>query len=630
MIKHGVVMVTSLILALCLLGAVSASDMTASDVEIQSIDQEDTQIEIAQSSDTSAVEVESSVSLSCEENVILDSPTEELERNAGSVPLDSNADDGESVVSLDDVCELSYWYDEDCSSQYYDCDDEMEDVSVGEIIRIDLDNNLTLSGLVNDDLCCINGYELGFDVTTAACELLEFESAEDILVITSVGSTEINDVTAENVLDGIVDASNGYVTYGKGNLVTLSSLNSDLIYIAFFVKKGESLTMAFYRNGAITSLCSSDVSSEGCVNLWRGILGSWIDTSRKGAAADGNLQHFLAEREVGQDMAQPLLGYNNRLGQSDSDLLGIQEDSDGDAFIWATDDVPDKRAYFSADSKENESLIGLNMENKTSENGMITVMSYDQSNSEQILKVENSLNPDVNLTGGFGGKTSGLTTPEDIKQIGVDAARDAIAYFKSRGINVIKDYENFYVFTSAGYAKINGLSTQNAIKGLLEVLGPEMGKNIYLIHTPWWKDLIFYFIWVNGASNKDFISYALKYDSAQERWVVSSVYKKQGDAMAYELGLLDKHPVHPHPHYPDTPSKVIGFKDIDVVSLANNTNRTKKIGKGGNASNSSIKDVSDKIVDELPASKVNPYNIVYTLASIFMVCALFGVSYSKP
>lgn len=59
MIKHGVVMVTSLIIILSLLGVVSASDITASDVDMQSLNQEDTQIEIAQTSDTSTVESES-------------------------------------------------------------------------------------------------------------------------------------------------------------------------------------------------------------------------------------------------------------------------------------------------------------------------------------------------------------------------------------------------------------------------------------------------------------------------------------------------------------------------------------------------------------------------------------------
>ena len=40
MIKHGVVMVTLLILTLTLVGVVSASDITASDVDLQSFNQE--------------------------------------------------------------------------------------------------------------------------------------------------------------------------------------------------------------------------------------------------------------------------------------------------------------------------------------------------------------------------------------------------------------------------------------------------------------------------------------------------------------------------------------------------------------------------------------------------------------
>lgn len=81
MIKHGVVMVTSLIIILSLLGVVSASDITASDVDMQSLNQEDTQIEIAQTSDTSTVESESDDSSSIGVDVdttLSDSGTMEL------------------------------------------------------------------------------------------------------------------------------------------------------------------------------------------------------------------------------------------------------------------------------------------------------------------------------------------------------------------------------------------------------------------------------------------------------------------------------------------------------------------------------------------------------------------------
>lgn len=515
MIKHGVVMVTSLIIILSLLGVVSASDITASDVDMQSLNQEDTQIEIAQTSDTSTVESESDDSSSIGVDVdttLSDSGDNGAEANIDNI-VSSSSDDAEYVQSCSQANELSYEYGEDCSSGYSDgelLDCDVEGIISGSIecdfIPLDLNN-----GYLTNDV----DYKLGFDVTTLVYELFNLESAEDILVITAADPVEIDDVTTENVLNGIMDASNGYVTYDKGNLITLSSLKSDLISIAFFIKKEESLTMAFYNNGAITSLCSGDESSEKSVNLWDKVVNSWINAFGKGAASDESPQHFLSGR-FGQDMTQTFLGDNNRLGLSNKGLLGIQEDSDSDAFIWSMDNTPDKSAFFSADSIENESLIGLIMENTTSENGMITVMSYDQSNSDEILKVENNLDPDVDLAGGAQVKKSAATTLTDIKQIGVDAGIIAYNYFISRGIDVIKDYKHFYVFTSAGYATINGLNTERSIYGILEVLGPKVSKNMFLVYTPLWKDLIFYFIWVNGADSTDYVSFALKYISSEK------------------------------------------------------------------------------------------------------------------
>ena len=55
MIKHGVVMVTLLILTLTLVGVVSASDITASDVDLQSFNQENAQVEIDENNEISSI-----------------------------------------------------------------------------------------------------------------------------------------------------------------------------------------------------------------------------------------------------------------------------------------------------------------------------------------------------------------------------------------------------------------------------------------------------------------------------------------------------------------------------------------------------------------------------------------------
>ena len=111
MIKHGVVMVTLLILTLTLVGVVSASDITASDVDLQSFNQENAQVEIDENYEISA-SYESSDSLSSEyENSV------EILADESSLPDVCErvevSDDGDFIsYSGDDESYDSYSYDD--------------------------------------------------------------------------------------------------------------------------------------------------------------------------------------------------------------------------------------------------------------------------------------------------------------------------------------------------------------------------------------------------------------------------------------------------------------------------------------------------------------------------------------
>ena len=629
MIKHGVVMVTLLILTLTLVGVVSASDITASDVDLQSFNQENAQVEIDENYEISA-SYESSDSLSSEyENSV------EISADESSL-----SDVCERVEVSDDGDFISYSGDDEIYDSYDDLiscagEDESSDSQFVDIAL--LNQNLlgySLNILNEFDSFKFNkdaAYELGYDVTTSACNLLDFKSADEILVIATADSNEIDNVAMKNTINGILDASNGYITYEKGNLITLSSLKSDLIDIAFFSRKCESLTMVFYENGAITSIFSDDVSSEISAGLWDYIKNLLACGVAKGVLCD-ELKHFLSEQVFEQNLIQTLLGCNKLeepVMNTNVYLLSVPMDSDEDTVIWSYNSSDDNVCI---NDSICESLIGLSMENNTSENGMIAVMSYDQSNSKEMLKIENKLNPDINEYGKGNDKSSAKLTSAEIKQIGVDAANKALSYFKSCGINVKKDYSKFYILTSAGYAKIKGMNTKRAIYGLLEVFGPEISKNIGLIQTPLWKDLIFYFVWVKDANNKDFVSYCLKYYPSVGKLIESSEHKKQGDFFAYLLGLFDDNQeTHHGSDYYDFTHDTIDCagKIVKHTSKANKTNVTKN-KTASNATNSSNITVNRaNLPGEIPRSNVNPYNILYTLASILFVCGIFGVSYSK-
>jgi hypothetical protein len=631
MIKHGVVMVTLLMLTLCLLGVVSASDVISSDVDMQTIDQVDSQVETVESSVESSGDVEDSVSISSgdEKSLVEDASCADGKLSMEDVSLSEDETIFEDTVSMcEDSDALSY----EVESSYGDAVyvfEKMNPISPGA--------DLITSGVIGYNKCVDENYKLGYDATTVVGNLVDFESADDVLVILPADS--INDVAVENVLNGIIDASNGYVTK-NGNLITLSSLKSDLIDIAFFIRKCESLTMSFYKNGAITSICSDDASSDVSAGLWNELSllldeldsmrsdSSWTNGDIKGVVSGEYQRYFLNEWIFGQNLIQTLLGCNNEFGlsfrDSNREILGVSKDTDDNGLICYVNNVSDNISYVGVDSYQ-KSLIGFSMENKTSENGMITVLSYNQSNSNK--KVENYLNPDINKTRA---KTSVKLTSADIKQIGVDASKKALAYFKSRGIDVNKDYGKLYVLTSAGYAKINGVNTLRAVDGIIEVFGPKIRENIYLIHISLWKDLIFYFIWVNGANNEEYVSYSLRYDTGENRLVVDSKSKCEGDLFAYLMGLYAKPSVNPHEHDWDLPETACwDINQLDLVNInRNNTNNNTNVSKATKSSDANVTHVSLPESD-LPETKINPYNILYTLVSMLMVCTIFGVSYSK-
>lgn len=634
MIKHGVVMVTLLILTLSLLGVVSASDeITASDVDL-SLNHENTQIEVTNDEYVSVSNFKSSdlndIKSSCDDieediPIYLNSKNVvEIENRAldsligADFLLSSNGAGVEGVVFVSDV-------------ELFDNGENNISVPI-DVASMEIESDLS------DDY-----YKFGHEITVSANEISRFESADGILVIAEVGENEIDNVAVENVLNGINDASNGYVTYRKGNLIKLSSMESGLINIAFFIKKGEFLTMVFYKTGDITPIYSNNVGPQDSVGLWMKLEKFLSDDGAPSSvkslsnglsecvlSSGKSVYHDFAALTLEHSMVQTLLEYNLNddtglpLDNTGKYIIGVSGDSDDNAFIWY---APDKSAYFGVDSNDNK-MIGYNLEDNTFQSRMITVMSYDQTDIKEM--VENNLNPDESVMNETF-NAAGELTPNDIRQIGVDAGKKALDYFKSQGIDVDKYYQNFYILTSAGHVKVNGLDTYDAIEGIIDVFGYEICKNLISINTPLWKDLVFYFLWVSSADSDNIVSYGLKYVSESGKLIESGEVKRQGDAIAYDLGLYGKHPAPApkhHTHYPQYvyPYDVCGLS-LMGNNMANNTNITNQT----NASSPNLSDVKklEPKKVEKPAGGGSPYNILYNIVAILIICVIFGASYSK-
>ena len=209
-----------------------------------------------------------------------------------------------------------------------------------------------------------------------------------------------------------------------------------------------------------------------------------------------------------------------------------------------------------------------------------------------------------------------------IKEIGVNASIKALNFFKSQGINIQKGYPYLYVLTSAGEVKLNNTSTESAIDGISEVLGLELNKNIFPIHNPLWQDLIFYYLWVNSIDNTDICSYALTYDSGLH---VSNDIKKQGDHIAYKMGLYEKY-FPPQNNY----HKIVGKNIINrfINEFINSTNTTTNKTDSNNNNTTVVSNYKENIPNSIAFSG-NPFNIVYTAIAVIILLAIFGASYSR-
>ena len=263
-------------------------------------------------------------------------------------------------------------------------------------------------------------YKLGYEITSDANKRLNFANADDVLVITTAGLTRIDGKTTENVLDGIINAADGYITYGQGNILSLSAIRSDPTNFGFVTKKGDSLTMAFYKNCNMTPVYVGTVDSANMnAKKWKelqGLLGkddaySYVSLANAWAAglqSDILTQaayhgHICTGLVSGQAMIYTLIKYFPPRGESGVApleetayyVVAVPGGSDDDAFTWTMDITPGKRAYIGVDTMVNKTMTGFIRWNETSNTGILILMNYDEDAIKAEFKELTNLNPDA-------------------------------------------------------------------------------------------------------------------------------------------------------------------------------------------------------------------------------------------
>lgn len=279
------------------------------------------------------------------------------------------------------------------------------------------------SGQANNlvfNLKATSNYKIGYEITSDANKRLNFAAADDVLVITTAGLTRINGTTTEDVLDGIINAADGYVTYGQGNILTLSAIRSDPTNFGFVARKGDTLTMAFYKNCNLNPVYVGTVDSANMdskkwkelqkllgnedaysyvsmANAWAAGLPSDILTQ---AAYHG---HVCTGLVSGQAMIHTLIKYFPPRGESGVTplentayyVIGVPGGSDDDAFTWSMDITPGKRAYIGVDTMVNKTMTGFIRWDESANTGILILMSYDEDAIKNEYMKLTGLNPDA-------------------------------------------------------------------------------------------------------------------------------------------------------------------------------------------------------------------------------------------
>ena len=447
------------------------------------------------------------------------------------------------------------------------CEDTQIYEENSQIDSVDMQENSHDSAISEDEIIYSPDAENEYNTSEMTCSI-------DSMINVNIENLEINtdnidvEVFKLTKIDDITEKNvlNENI-YSPNGYVTYNDGNLLMLPLIERNLTDESLINRINENRTKKILFSSNDGF--AANLWNdaslitGILSS--DTLNKkphdtGFISNQNNYNFYPQIDFPLDYAS-------------NTLLGASRDFDDNAFIWSKN--PGKKAYVTVD-----------MVNKS---------------TDEVLDL--SLNENV------------------IKEIGVNASIKALNYFKSQGINIQKGYPYLYVLTSAGEVKLNNTSTESAIDGISEVLGLELNKNIFPIHNPLWQDLIFYYLWVNSIDNTDICSYALTYDSGLH---VSNDIKKQGDHIAYKMGLYEKY-FPPQNNY----HKIVGKNIINrfINEFINSTNTT--TNKTDSNNNTTVVSNYKENIPNSIAFSGNPFNIVYTAIAVIILLAIFGASYSR-
>jgi len=259
-----------------------------------------------------------------------------------------------------------------------------------------------------------DNYKLGRQVTEEADKLLDFENADEVLCITTAGITHRNGTTTEDCIEGILNGSNGLITYGQGNLLILQKSIANPVDFCFIVRNGNALTAAFFSNGTLTPAYFGTFSETMTQDQWDNVIVPALGDDAFGYVSLANAWKVGLSTDIlrqaayhghvcigtisGQAMLQTLLKYYPP-GELASDMeatsyavIGVPGGSDDDVFVYSMDATPGKRSWIGYETDSDSSITGFIRWCSSTKTGTLVIMKFDEQAILQMFKDEKGFN----------------------------------------------------------------------------------------------------------------------------------------------------------------------------------------------------------------------------------------------
>lgn len=277
--------------------------------------------------------------------------------------------------------------------------------------------------LVTFDLKATEAYKLGQTVSAAADKILDFSSADDILVVSTAGVSKLNGKTSEDAMEAILNYDDS-IPYS--NVLMLRQSAVDPIDFAFIVKKGKELNAVVFQNAATTPVYKGTISENMTKKEWNTYYNAvdgenaWAFASLANGWAAGVSREILQEAAFhghicegtlgGYSTIQALLKYYPPVQEtnpggvgSPADItaykvLGVPGGSDDDAALFFLDDTIGKTGYVgmnTTDTGATENMLGFIRWYSSTASGDLIIMSFNSSNVKKIFTKETGIDPDA-------------------------------------------------------------------------------------------------------------------------------------------------------------------------------------------------------------------------------------------